>query len=209
MEGIDPGALSLQVKQRMDELFPDGTGPLSGQEAAGGAADYSLAAARRILTSLELKSQLERVREYLNELIRLQGLFARDMHLRALVQVQAALCRYLLHHPHRLESRALALLSEGFAGLERLSGVEAMPGVEKERQVRVLINAVATWKKSLHAPQTRGRAPAAAETARERSDDPGSGPARRAGARRVLPDTGGGHRRAEAYFSARNGRAAG
>ena len=164
----------------MDELFPDSAGPVGGAEAAGGAADYCLAASRRILKSLEPKSQLERVREYLNELIRLQGLFARDIHLRALVQVQTTLCRYLLAHPHRLEGRALALLSEGFAGLERFSAVESIPGAEKERQVRALINAVTTWKRSLRATPAGEQAAAPAEAPCAASGPPGSDVARRA-----------------------------
>ncbi|RPJ71404.1 MAG: hypothetical protein EHM15_10655, partial [Desulfobacteraceae bacterium] len=195
MERIDPGELSLQVKQRMDELFPDSAGPVSGAEAAGGAADYCLAASRRILKSLELKSQLERVREYLNELIRLQGLFARDIHLRTLVQVQTAVCRYLLHHPHRLESRALALLSEGFAGLERFSAVEPMPGADKERQVRALIHAVNTWKRSLRATQAGGQAPAPAGGAVRGFGRTGLRCGAAGRSRCVLPGTGGGHRR--------------
>lgn len=195
MERIDSGELSLQVKQRMDELFPDSAGPVCGAEAVGGTSDYSLVASRRILKSLELKSQLERVREYLNELIRLQGVFAHDTHLRALLRVQTALCRYLLQHPRRLEGRALALLAEGFTGLERLSAVEPMPAADKERQVRALINAVNTWKRLLRVTQATEQAPAPAEAPCAASGAPGSGVARRAvpGAYYLVPveDIGG------------------
>lgn len=195
MERIDSGELSLQVKQRMDELFPDSAGPVCGAEAVGGTSDYSLVASRRILKSLELKSQLERVREYLNELIRLQGVFAYDTHLRALLRVQTALCRYLLQHPRRLEGRALALLAEGFTGLERLSAVEPMPAADKERQVRALINAVNTWKRLLRVTQATEQAPAPAEAPCAASGAPGSGVARRAvpGAYYLVPveDIGG------------------
>lgn len=87
MTRIDPGELSRKVKQRMDELFPDVEGPPAAAEAPGGAAAYTLAASRRIVKSLEPTSQICWIRDYLNELIRLQGVFARDPHLWAVVRI--------------------------------------------------------------------------------------------------------------------------
>jgi len=162
---IDPGELSLKVKQRMDELFPDAEHPPAGAEAPGGAGVYALAASRRIVKSLEPTSQMGRIRDYLNELIRLQGVFARDLHLRAVIQVQIALCRYLIEHPDRLERRALELLAEGFGGLERLNAADPMPVEEKERLIQGLTKAVKAWKQPPPAAPAVPEAEEAAETA--------------------------------------------
>jgi hypothetical protein len=180
---IDPGELSLQVKQRMDELFPDAGPSAEGADAPGGGAAYTLAASRRIVKSLEPTSQTNRLRDYLNELIRLQGVFVRDTHLRGVVQAQITLCRYLLENPHRLERRALELLAEGFAALERLSAADPMPAEERERLVRGLTGALAAWRKPPKASHEAGAR--AAGTADKPVDTPAAPPA--AATRRPVP----------------------
>jgi hypothetical protein len=146
---IDPDELSLQVKQRMDELFPDDGDPVAGAEAVGGSAESALGRSRRIVQDLEVESQLNRIRRYLNELSHLRSVFSGDAHLQVLIRVQTAVCRYLLKHPRQLGGASLSLIAEGFAGMERLSAGVPTPVAEKDRLVRVLVRGFHAWKEAV------------------------------------------------------------
>lgn len=173
MGPIDAIELSLHVKQRMDELFPNGDAPAAGAEPQRGAADFSLSCSRRIAQALGSKSQLTLIREYLNELGKLSNVFSRDRHLRVIIQVQTTVCRYLLKNPRQLDSASLALISEGFAGMERLSADAPTPASEKDLLVRALVRDFHDWKEAVLAAGSASRAasdPGVQTTPRPRGD---------------------------------------
>ncbi len=158
MDPIDPGELSLHVKQRMDELFPDGDDPVTGAEIMGGAAGSSMSRCKRIVQALELGSQLNLIRRYLNELRNLRSVFLSDEHLQVLIRMQTVVCRYLLKNPRQLGSAGLVLLAEGFAGMERISGGAPMAASEKGRLVRALVRDFHVWKEAVLGEKSAARA---------------------------------------------------
>jgi hypothetical protein len=160
--------MAAQVKQRLDELFPEA--PQSDEELkeAKRRTVYSLAKLKSIARSLELKIPRPAICAYREELGRLSMIFSDDRLMARLVTVQDALCAYLEHPRGRARPQALALLLECFTVLEALAGSGRMPLARRQRLVSHILREYAALRAALKHLPRRLQPAAPASDARDR-----------------------------------------